>query len=688
MDTYLAQLRSAIDRADQAYYSTNGEKSVINDAEYDAMKAELRKADPEDPRLTRVGCPYTAEELRTKVKHQVPTGSLDNVEGGISGFLDWYQNTKAKLGEKGHLGIMLSHKMDGSTTVATYEDGNLVSVVTRGNGEYGEDVTANAVKWQWMPTTLPVDASVIVRGEAMLYREDFDAINKEDGIEDVSNPRNVGNGIIGRTDGRNNERIRFIAFNLIDAHGNRFELDMNERFETLEAFGFKVVNHVHFMDDGSWEDGDDKMIADCVNTYYESVEQHRKDNNLAYDIDGLVVSLNSNEFQKRLTQSTRDALRPKHSRAIKFTSMKSVTKLLDVEITIGHTGALIPTAVLEKVRVGGVYVQHALLNNWDEIERLDVAVGDTVVVELAGDIIPKVISVVERPDDRKIIEEPKEFNGYATTRMNRGKEGAITYLVGAGDTPEIRRGKIKHYIGNSKKGVGILGVGDGVLDALTLGDSPLVESPADLYRLTESQLEDLVIGESKSGTPIRLGKSRANSILSEIEKSKNLTLPKLLGSLGIDLLGRRRVEQFMQQYGLNTLDDWLDKEKTDQISGDTTRKAIQEGLADARPVIDDLLAVGVKPAAVEATPKESNGDVSRSGPFAGKTFCFTGTRDLLKEVEQAGGIIKSGVSRNLDYLVQSSATSKSGKTKKAEEYGVEILSIDYLRKVIEGEASL
>jgi DNA ligase (NAD+) len=463
---------------------------------------------------------------------------------------------------------------------------------------------------------------------------------------------------------------------------------MSERFEMLEAFGFTVVTHALL------NDGEEEEVFGRAESWCERREEGRSE--LPFEIDGVVLSLNSNNLQDRMLQVSTNKLRPKHSRAVKFTSKKATTKVIGCAVTVGHTGALIPTAALEKVRVGGVHVQNALLNNWDEIARLDVAVGDEVEVELAGDIIPKVVRVINRPADRTEIGEPETFQVdgtlYKTTRMHRGKEGAMTYLVGAGDTPELKRGKVKHYIGNSKKGVGILGVGDGVLDAL-VGDG-LVETPADLYRLTEEQLVDMVIGKNKAGGAIRFGKSRAKSLLAEIEKAKNLTLAKFLGSLGIDLLGRRRVDILAKQHQLLTLEDWRDPEKLQRISGDTIREEIIKGIEKNSDLINELLAVGVnveglvvvEKAAVDGLNESDNGAIA--GVCTGKAFCFTGTRELLEDVEAAGGIIKSGVSKNCDYLVQKDPTSRTNKTQKAEANGVEIIGIEYLRKVLAGEAKL
>lgn len=677
MDVKIATLSTAIDKADQAYHRHGA--SALTDAEYDALKAELRHIDPSNSILKRVGIPYSADELKTKVQHEIPVGSLENTDGGISGIVPWVEKITEKLGTSDYE-IIASHKLDGCTAVATYENGELVRVVTRGNGEVGEDITANAVQWKGMPTRLPIDASLIVRGEIIMFKEEFDAHMAEKGRtdENISNPRNIGAGIISRKDGQYNTKMTFIAFNLADPNEGKFELSMSEKYKLLRSFGFNVVFNAPVKATEI-----SKLVKFC-----QGVEEGR--DNLEYEIDGVVIVLDDYDHQQTLDPGS---LRPKHSRAVKFTSKKAITKILDVEITIGHQQNLAPTAVLEKVRVGGVYVEHAFLSNWNEIKRLGVAIGDTVEVELAGDIIPKVIRLVEEGKDRKEIVEPKEFNGYKTTRMLRGKPGAVTFLVGADDSPEIRKKKVKRWIGTSKKGVGILGIGSGVLDALCDGGNPLVQSPVDLYKFTEADLVDLVIGVNNSGGNIRMGEKRAQSLLAEIDKSKVLPLKKFLGSLGVDLLGTRRVAELSKEYNLLTVEDWLDEGKTSVISGDVMRKAIQDGLSECSSLIQGLLDAGItvleeEPKKVVPEAPEGDSDPDSSDPFAGKAFCFTGTRDCVDEVEARGGVIKSGVSKKLDYLVQLDPMSRSGKSKKAEGYGVEIIGVEFLKKVLAGEAEL
>jgi DNA ligase (NAD+) len=362
-----------------------------------------------------------------------------------------------------------------------------------------------------------------------------------------------------------------------------------------------------------------------------------------------------------------------------------------LEVTVGHTRAIIPTAKLKQVRIGGVNVDSALLNNFQEIKRLDLAEGDEVEVILAGDIIPKVIRKVKNGVNRVPIVEPTTCPACAaaTTRLNRGKLGAVTYCTNTHCSAAVVA-KLHQWIGTSKKGVGILDIGDQMIDALSkIG---LLIDPADLYTLTLDSIKDVVLASGG-----RIGKSRAAKIIANIQVKKRLPLHTFLGSLGIDLLGRRRVLLLAQAASgqLDCLEDWLDHNKLRDIQiaglGDTIRAAILQGIDDNRPLIEKLLKVGVvvEPVGREPPPPPSVTPTSNGNkPFSGLSFCFTGTRKHLEDVERLGGTIKSGISKGLTFLVQLDPLSQSKKTQKAEEYGTQIIGIDYLEKAVRGEVTL
>lgn len=671
----LATLRRNIDRAALAYYRADS-SPIMSDAEYDRLITKLRSVAPDDFRLTRVGVPYNPEEMRSKIKHPIPMGSLDNTDDGIAGFSKWH-------GDVANQSFCVSLKVDGSSIRLRYRDGELVEAATRGNGEVGELITANVINFKNVPTSLPKPLNIDVRGEAILFVEEYRQIRaaacgsrfEQIAEKDRSNPRNIGNGIIGRDDGTDSDKMRFLAFN-VEAESIKFKSEI-EKLAFIAEMGFDVVPH--------------KLCktADELLEYHDLINAQRGE--LDFEIDGLVVCVNSISVQNQyVTQDIKSRLRPKYARAIKFAHKANTTKVLGVDISIGHTGAIVPTAVLEEVRVGGVNVVHALLNNWDEIERLGVCVGDTVEVVLAGDIIPKITRVVEPASDRIVIAEPKTCPccQSLTTRMLRGKHGAITYCVNKQCTGAALQ-KIDKWIGGSKTGVGILGIGDAILRVLW--DAGIVKDPADLYAITVEQIQDLVM-PTDTDRSIRIGESRAKEIVSNIAGKRVLKLDAFLGSLGIELLGRRRVKMLQQAANgqLDTLEDWLDDTKLSLIQiegfGDTIRESVRVGIDENRALIAKMIRLGV----TIDYPKEAVKVADNQ--FAGKSFCFTGTRECVDQVTALGAEIKSGVSKSSpspDFLVQKDPLSTSTKTKNAETNGhTRIISIDFLRKCLNGEADL
>ena len=682
-DFKLPEIQLLIDKADQRYYR-EGQSELITDEQYDALRVGLKKLDSDDIRLTRVGIPYDVNELRDKVPHQIPMGSLDNTDDGISGYEDWYRKTCKALGVE-DARIVASLKIDGGSLRLRYVKGRLVEAVTRGNGEVGENITANAVNFADVPTILPEEIDLDVRGEAVLYIADYQEIRSRDmggcpfaeiPVKDQSNPRNIGNGIFGRDNGQDSERLTFIAFNV---HGEDHIIDYiteQVKFECLSDLGFKPVPY--------------RVCATIeeVKRFYDNIADGRS--NLPFEIDGVVVSLNDLEQQKHfITDDIKSVMRPKYARAIKFPHKSNTTVLKDVELTVGHTGAIIPTAILEEVRIGGVNVTHALLNNWDEIERLGVAINDTVEVILAGDIIPKIIRVVSTAKDRKLIDEPKRCPacGEPANRNRRGNIGAVTYCTNS-DCPETRLQRIDHWIGTSKKGTGILGIGDTILR--TMWDEQVVQDAADLYTLAISDLDTLQL----SGGGV-IGESRAKKIVDAIAGKKHLSLYIFLGSLGIELLGRRRVQILAKAAAgeLDKLSDWMDDAKLAEIQiegfGDAIREAVRDGMDENRPLIEKMISNGVTIDEPNSKPVEA-GDDNRL--FAGLTFCFTGTRAYTEETMELGGELTSNVAKSKprpDFLVQKDPLSTSNKTKNAELNGhTRIIALEYLKRVIDGEVSL
>lgn len=393
----LIELNDLLNKLDLLYY-TPGQVSPITDANYDVLVQKLRKFAPEHERFTRVGPLYSLETIGSKVTHTIPMGSLDNTEGGIAGYESWLLGIITQLNETvspSHLAqtidaipVVASYKIDGASICASYVNGKLVRVATRGNGEVGEDITANGAKFRFLPTLLPHPVTIEVRGEAVLTKANFELVCQDIPEAERSNPRNVGNGILGRHDGTDSQYLDFLAFNLYHDSDPYFTYnDEIGRFQALTALGFCVVPHRRC-----------DTIAEFRAFYDETV---LKRSGLEYEIDGIVVALNDLlARQAFITADKKSVMRPKYARAVKFDHKAATTTIEDVVVTVGHTRAIIPTAKVRTVRIGGVNVSNVLLNNYEEIARFELALGDEVELILAGDIVPKLRRVVKTKETK------------------------------------------------------------------------------------------------------------------------------------------------------------------------------------------------------------------------------------------------------------------------------------------------
>ena len=688
----LPELQSTIDKCDVAYYRTET-LSIMTDAEYDSLKRDLREQCPDDPRLTRVGPPYSAVEIGTKVPHKIPMGSLDNVDSGILGVAATYTSWCKKL-DIIDLNIMMSLKIDGSSIVLNYDNGRLISATTRGNGIMGEDVTTNAALFHGVPTTLNQPVTCSVRGEAVLHKSDFEHIMVGKSTDELSNERNVGNGIIGREDGTNSDLIRFYAFNIV----NGFHTTEQAKYFTMEALGFTTVPH---------------CVATSVveiERFYHTILGTRTD--LDFHIDGLVLVLNHVDHQlKFMTKDLKSQLRPKYAKALKFPVYSAITTVTNVTVTVGHNRVITPTLDVERVRCGGVFVDSVIVTNYDEIARQNVAIGDEVEIFLAGDVIPNLSRVVKNGINRIPILEPSicPSCGSLTTRENRrGTDGANLYCENL-DCGAAKIRKILHWIGSSKKGIDIQGLGDSIIQALY--KNGLVLDPADLYTLTPEVLSEVV---TVSG--VRVGLSRATTIVNNIQAKKVLPLHVFLGALGIDLLGERRAKLLIDAANgeLDTLNQWLDTRnlltldidgmRSPELAlihgGSATRRAIIDGIDEYRPLISKLLVAGVTPipagpAGVGLSQQSHTVGVlapvkAQSLPLAGLTFCLTGTRECISEILAHGGTIHDSVKKGTDFLVHKPAKDGriTNKAAKAEALGTKVITLDHLKNILAGKSSI
>jgi DNA ligase (NAD+) len=662
MNARIAELRNLILKAKQAYYFAA--EPIITDAQYDALEEELASLNPDDELLKMVGAPVPPDAILTKAEHRIHMGSQSKVNT-VEEFHAWYEK---------HAGGGMVHaslKADGASAAAYYENGRLIQCISRGDGIIGEDITANAVRFRGVPAYVECPThgpfTGAVRFEVILTVEDWAKIDPSM----AKNPRNLGNGIMGRKNGHQAEMLCCQAFSIDESRDGEPVVFATEAAKTnrIIELGF---THVRYE---ICETPDDAVA------FFELITKTRDD--LPFWIDGVVMKIDDIAVQESLGVV---GGRPKGQIAWKFESVGAETRINSYSVTGGHTGAMVPNAQLEPVEIGGTTVSNVLLNNWEEIERLDVAVGDTVYVIKANDIIPKVIEVRQRPVDRQPIPEPTEcpFCGAETARrVNTGGDvGAVTVCVN-GECPAKSIGKVKRWI----KSLDILGIGDSVLESMV--EQLDLRDASDLYVLHERRdaLSAMIINTDKG---IRLGDKRADSIIVAIDGARDLSLMQFLGSLGIDRLGKRRAEMMIKKGAdgdLNRLAAWRDGRLRDpavaEAAGAPSIGAVIQDEIDAKSdLIEALLANGVTVTDVSET------DLA---PSDSKTVCITGKLpsgkkkgDYKAPLAAAGFELVDKVTKDLDFLVLADPDSTSAKAKKARSYGTALISEDQMNEMIGG----
>jgi DNA ligase (NAD+) len=651
-------LRNQILKAKHAYYYSS--EPIMSDAEYDALEDQLRELSPDDPVLALVGSPVPAGTMLTKAQHTIPMGSQSKVNSEIE-FLTWVQKAEGSA-------IHASLKGDGASAAAYYQDGKLVQAISRGDGAVGEDITANAMRFKGLPAWVGIDGngfSGAVRFEVILTVDDWATIDPSKS----KNPRNAGNGIMGRKNGHQSDYLTIYAFDIDETvNGQSFPFATESaKAERLADLGFNTIAQRLC------------TSAEEAVAYFQEIATER--DRLPFWIDGVVFKMNDIGLQDRLGVTSG---RPKGQVAWKFDSSGAETELTGVVISGGHTGAIVPTGQLRPVDIGGTTISSVSLVNFDEISRLDLAVGDSVWVIKANDIIPKVVRVTQRPEHRQPILAPHSCpfcGGEVGRRINTGGgEGVILECRNAA-CPKKSSGKINRWISS----LDILGIGDVVLESML--DQMQIEDAADLYTLKDrfNELANLVTHAERD---LKLGEKRANNILQAIEAKRVLTLSQFLGSLGLEHLGKRRVEIMIEaaQGALNTLEDWRSGKLRDpglaELAGaPNIAVPIQDGIDAMALVIDKMLANGV-----EILPPQEDIPTSNGTPSAErKTVCISGKLTSgKKKSDYEAPLLAEGyelvdeVSKDLNYLVLADASSTSSKAVKARKMGVDVISEEEL----------
>ncbi|NVK24230.1 MAG: NAD-dependent DNA ligase LigA [Gammaproteobacteria bacterium] len=637
---------------------------TVPDAEYDRVFRELQQLEtdypefklPNSPTQKVGGAPLDKFE---QVTHEVPMLSLDNAMNEDE-FVAFHKRINDRLKTEQDFEFCCEPKLDGLAVSILYENGQFVRAATRGDGAVGENITENVRTIKSIPLSLVDDGNlperIEIRGEVFMWLDGFKAFNEQalkNNTKPMVNPRNGAAGSLRQLDSKitASRPLAFYAysigavsadFNLADKH--------YDRLMQVKALGLPVCSEITVA-----------KGVDGVLGFYKSISEKRA--SLNYEIDGTVLKVNDVAIQQQLGFVARA---PRWAIAYKFPAQEEMTLLNDVEFQVGRTGAITPVAKLQPVFVGGVTVSNATLHNSEEIERLGIKIGDTVIIRRAGDVIPQIVSVVldKRPDDAKDIVYPTACPVCAS-HVEKPEGEAVTRCTAGLYCGAQRKEAIKHFA--SRKALDVDGLGDKIVEQLV--DENLIQSPADLFSLSQEQIAGLE----------RMGPKSAENLVQALNEAKQTTLPKFLYSLGIREVG--------EATALNLANYFL------------TLEAIKQADIDALIEVDDvgkIVAEHVKAFFLESHNLEVIEKLQQAGvtwpdiekkeeseqPLAGLTYVLTGSMSAMGRTEAKNVLVSLGakvagsVSAKTDFLI---AGEKAGsKLTKAQDLGVEVLNEDQM----------
>lgn len=659
----LRKLRKTIEYHRHLYHVLD--KQEISDEALDSLKAELVRIETEFPDLITADSPSQRVAGKPldqfkKVKHKVSQWSFNDVfsEEEIFDFDERIKRMLAKHYKKEVVPTYTSElKIDGLKVVLEYSGGQLVLASTRGDGKVGEDITENVRTIEAVPLFIDYKKDLIVEGEIYLPKKEFERINKElvkKGEAPYANPRNLAAGTIRQLDSKivASRKLSVFVYDIAKS-----ELGLKTQFEELQKLkelGFKVNPHFK----------ECPKVADAI-SFWKS--WHDKKDKEEYLIDGIVLKVNEKEYCNALGYTGKA---PRYAVAFKFPAEQVTTRVLEIAFQVGRTGVVTPVAHLEPVLVAGSTVSRATLHNEDEIKRLDVRAGDTVILQKAGDIIPQVVEVLKdlRPENSKPFKFPKKIK-------ECGGDGSIERIPGEAAYRCVDKGSFEmvrrklHYF-TSKVAFDIDGLGPKIIDQLM--ESNIIQTPVDIFTITKGDLLPLE----------RFAEKSVDNLMQSIEKSRDITFSRFIISLSIDGVGEETAILLADQFGTIDALQKATLESIDNIPGigEVVSKSIYDWFREDqnKKLLDELLQeVRIK--------KEER---KTTGALFGKTFVLTGTlanlgRDEAKEmIRKVGGNVSSSVSKETDYVV---AGKKAGsKLAKAEKLGVAIIDEDSFLKLVSG----
>ncbi|MCA3425344.1 MAG: NAD-dependent DNA ligase LigA [Roseomonas sp.] len=679
----LAALARDIARHDRLYHAKD--QPEITDAEYDALVARNRAIEARFPQLIRsdspsrrVGAPVA--EGFAKSRHGEPMLSLDNVFSPEE-FSDFCKRIRRFLGlsESEALAFVGEPKIDGLSINLLYENGVFIKGATRGDGAEGEDVTANLLTIPSLPRHLkpPFPASIEIRGEVFMEKADFLSFRAAqeaaaearearraageklgDAVVIPANPRNAAAGSVRQLDARitATRPLKLLAY-AVGAASEAPAETHHDFLEELRRWGFAVNPLSRRLDS-----------EDATEHFQNEIGAGRAE--LPYDIDGVVYKLDRIDWQRRLGFVGRA---PRWAVAWKFPAEQAVTKLLDIEIQVGRTGALTPRAVMEPVNVGGVVVRHATLHNEDEITRKDVRIGDTVMLQRAGDVIPQILGVVleKRPANAKPYAFPMNCPACGSHAIRDG-EDVVRRCTGGLTCPAQTTERLRHFV--SRRAMDIEGLGEENIQFLF--DAGLIKSPADIFRLHQKR-ETLAGFEG-------WGERKISKLLEAIEARRSVALERFIFALGIRRIGEQNAKLLARHY--HSLEAWRAAMIAAHIIGSEAREELGSIQGIGPAIAEELVEFFAEPRnlsalddlASEVSPLPVEEASTANSAFAGKTMVFTGTLEKMTRdeaealAERLGAKVTKSVSKKTDFVVV--GADAGSKAAKAAELGVKTLT--------------
>jgi DNA ligase (NAD+) len=657
----IESLRREIDYHNHRYYIENN--PVISDKEFDELLRELQRLEKENPRYITPDSPTQrvgekpVEGFET-ITREIPMLSLDNAYSREE-FLAFDARVKKGLQTSRDIEYLVEPKIDGASVSILYESNTLTMGTKRGDGYRGENVTSNIRTILSLPLRLMGEnlEAFEIRGEVVIKRDDFERINRnkaENGEELFANPRNAAAGSLTLLDPRITAKrhLDFFAWGIGLLRGIEPSTE-KEIMDTVKKAGVKIVPGI-------------RLCRNAEETLEYCAEAEAQRNQMPFDIDGMVVKVNRRDYQRRLGQTSKN---PRWAIAYKFAAEQATTVLKDIIVQVGRVGTLTPVAILDPVFLAGSTISRATLHNENEIKRKDIRIGDTVIIEKGGDVIPKVVKAVteKRPEPAGKFSMPKKCPvcGSQVVRI----EGEVAHRCQNTACPAQVKGKLQHFA--SRTAMDIEGLGPAIIDQLM--ERQLVHDYADLYFLRKEELAQLE----------RMAEKSAQNLVEAIQASRSRPVSRLIFALGIPYIGTRAADILAEEYGSIEKLGKAAVEKMQEINeiGPTTAQSIARFFErpENREVIDKLRNAGVNMEESRQVP------ASKDDRFDGKTFVLTGTISMPRHqaeelIKGRGGKVSSSVSKNTDYVIV--GENPGSKHNKAVKLGITVLSDEDFKKML------